>query len=118
MVIDPTDGTIELCWGGQLENGWHKYSIQEPLTFTIRKSKSALTVQSGNRRICLSKDTKKSIREKGFWTTLSIGKSNCLKHYGTLKKVLDSREDFELYDERFWGYNYPDSQIDLYIHIR
>lgn len=33
MVIDPADGTIELCWGGQRENGWHKYSIQEPLTF-------------------------------------------------------------------------------------
>jgi len=34
MVIDPAGGTIELCWGGRRENGWHKYSIQAPLAFT------------------------------------------------------------------------------------
>lgn len=33
MVIDPACGTIELCWGGRHENGWHKYSIREPLAF-------------------------------------------------------------------------------------
>lgn len=31
---------------------------------------------------------------------------------------LDAREDFELYDERFLGYDNPDSEIDLYIPIR
>lgn len=35
---------------------------------------------------------------------------------GTQKK-LDCREDFELYDERFLGYDHPDSQIELYIPI-
>lgn len=34
------------------------------------------------------------------------------------KTLLDQREDFELYDERFLGYDHPDSQIDLYIPIR
>lgn len=33
MVIDPVDGTIELCWGGRVENGWDKYSISDPLPF-------------------------------------------------------------------------------------
>lgn len=32
MVIDPTCGTLELCWGGRRENGWQQYNIQEPLT--------------------------------------------------------------------------------------
>ncbi|SDF02200.1 hypothetical protein SPACI_038000 [Sporomusa acidovorans DSM 3132] len=31
MVIDPACGTLELCWGGRRDNGWHKYNIQEPL---------------------------------------------------------------------------------------
>lgn len=35
---------------------------------------------------------------------------------GTQEK-LDCREDFELYDERFLGYDHPDSQIELYIPI-
>lgn len=34
------------------------------------------------------------------------------------KETLDFREDFELYDKRFLGYDHPDSQIDLYIPIR
>ena len=34
------------------------------------------------------------------------------------KETLDCREDFELYDERFLGYDHPDSQIDLCIPIR
>jgi AraC family transcriptional regulator len=33
------------------------------------------------------------------------------------KETLDCREDFELYDERFLGYDHPDSEIDLYIPI-
>ena len=37
MVIDPACGTIELCWGGRRENGWHKYSIEEPMPFTEKE---------------------------------------------------------------------------------
>ncbi len=33
------------------------------------------------------------------------------------KETLDQREDFELYDNRFLGYDHPDSEIDLYIPI-
>ena len=33
------------------------------------------------------------------------------------KEVHDAREPFELYDERFLGYNHPDSEIDIYIAI-
>ncbi|MEA4919401.1 MAG: AraC family transcriptional regulator [Clostridiaceae bacterium] len=36
----------------------------------------------------------------------------------TTKEELDGREDFELYDERFLGYDHPDSEIDLYIPVR
>lgn len=36
----------------------------------------------------------------------------------TTKEELDWREDFELYDERFLGYNHPDSEVDLYIPVR
>ena len=34
------------------------------------------------------------------------------------EEELDFREDFELYDNRFLGYDHPDSQVDLYIPIR
>lgn len=34
------------------------------------------------------------------------------------KEELDCREDFELYDERFLGYEHPESEVDLYIPIR
>jgi len=33
------------------------------------------------------------------------------------KEELDWREDFELYDHRFTGYDHPDSEIDLYIPV-
>lgn len=33
-------------------------------------------------------------------------------------EVLDDREDFELYDERFLGFDHPDSEVDLYIPVR
>ena len=33
------------------------------------------------------------------------------------EETLDDKEDFELYDERFLGYNHPDSKIDLYVPI-
>jgi len=31
MVISPADGTIELNWGGRLENGWNSYDINKTL---------------------------------------------------------------------------------------
>ena len=31
MVIDPTSGTIDLCWGGDTANGWRQYDIRQPL---------------------------------------------------------------------------------------
>ncbi len=34
------------------------------------------------------------------------------------KEEMDWREDFELYDERFLGYDHPNSQVDLYIPVR
>lgn len=34
------------------------------------------------------------------------------------KTVLDDREDFEGYDERFLGYDHPDSEIDIYIPVK
>lgn len=35
----------------------------------------------------------------------------------TTSERLDVREDFELYDQRFLGYDNPESQVDLYIPI-
>lgn len=34
------------------------------------------------------------------------------------REMLDCREDFEIYDERFLGYDHPESQIDLCIPLR
>lgn len=34
------------------------------------------------------------------------------------KEEMDDREDFELYDQRFLGYEHPESKIDLYIPIK
>lgn len=31
LVLDPADGSLELCWGGCAENGWRRYLISEPL---------------------------------------------------------------------------------------
>lgn len=38
--------------------------------------------------------------------------------FTTTKEELDWREDFELYDERFLGYDHPNSEVDLYIPVR
>lgn len=35
----------------------------------------------------------------------------------TTEEVVDNREDFELYDQRFLGYDHPQSQIDVYVPI-
>lgn len=34
MILDPLDGTIELCWGGRVENGWRTYRLADPLPFS------------------------------------------------------------------------------------
>lgn len=34
------------------------------------------------------------------------------------KEEMDGREDFELYDRRFLGYDHPESEIDLYIPVK
>ncbi|HCC34993.1 MAG TPA: AraC family transcriptional regulator [Ruminococcaceae bacterium] len=36
----------------------------------------------------------------------------------TTKEEMDDREDFEMYDTRFLGYDHPDSEIDLYIPVK
>ncbi|QQO07841.1 C45 family autoproteolytic acyltransferase/hydolase [Breznakiella homolactica] len=36
MVISPAEGTIDLCWGGRIENGWNTYDIREPLAESVR----------------------------------------------------------------------------------
>lgn len=36
MIIDPVDGTIELCWGGRIENGWQHYAISESMSNTSK----------------------------------------------------------------------------------
>jgi len=36
----------------------------------------------------------------------------------TTKEEIDWREDFEMYDERYLGYDHPDSEIDLYVPVR
>lgn len=36
----------------------------------------------------------------------------------TTQEEMDGREDFELYDHRFLGYDHPDSEVDLYIPVR
>lgn len=37
MIMDPAKGTLQLCWGGQSTNGWHRYDIREPLGETTQK---------------------------------------------------------------------------------
>ena len=36
----------------------------------------------------------------------------------TTKEEIDTRETFELQDERFLGYHHPESEMDIYIPIR
>lgn len=36
MIIDPKDGTIEICWGGRKENGWRRYAMGGPFENTER----------------------------------------------------------------------------------
>lgn len=43
-----------------------------------------------------------------IWSTWFLGSG----------EELDYREDFELYDERFLGFDHPQSQIDLYIPVK
>ena len=36
MIMDLNDGTIDVCWGGQPENGWQTYSISSPFEDSTR----------------------------------------------------------------------------------
>lgn len=31
MILSPADGTIEICWGGRIENTWKLYDISQPI---------------------------------------------------------------------------------------
>lgn len=35
MVLDPLEGTLELCWGGRIQNGWQHFSFEEPWNHKI-----------------------------------------------------------------------------------
>lgn len=37
MLIKPSCGTIELCWGGDISNGWKIYDITKPLEYEVRE---------------------------------------------------------------------------------
>ncbi|GAB2024983.1 acyl-CoA--6-aminopenicillanic acid acyl-transferase [Lactovum odontotermitis] len=39
MLISPTDGMIELCWGGNPENGWENFDVSKPLENTEKEIK-------------------------------------------------------------------------------
>ncbi|MEY8353417.1 C45 family peptidase [Lachnospiraceae bacterium 54-53] len=39
MVISPSDGTMDLCWGGRAENGWYTYDITQPLENGMKEIK-------------------------------------------------------------------------------
>lgn len=67
--------------------------------------------------------------------TIKAGKYAVFTHKGSLKNLiktynyiwgtwflgskveLDCREDFEVYDQRFLGYDHPESQMDIYIPV-
>ncbi len=45
MILSPTEGTLELLWGGEAANGWRLYDIRQPLpeetaTIQIRSEKA------------------------------------------------------------------------------
>lgn len=49
MIIDPSEGSIELCWGGRTENGWRKYCMSEPFpntTFEIQLEKAVTYIEA------------------------------------------------------------------------
>lgn len=37
MVISPSEGTIDICWGGRSENGWKTYDIKKPMDKSTEK---------------------------------------------------------------------------------
>lgn len=37
MVISPASGTVEICWGGEVTNGWNIYRIDTPLLNSFRE---------------------------------------------------------------------------------
>lgn len=46
IVMDIEEKTLELCWGGQEENGWNRYELSQPLTPQQREIQ--LTMGRGN----------------------------------------------------------------------
>ncbi len=76
------------------------------------------------------------IPEEFVRKTIPGGRYAVFTHRGTLKKLpqtfdyiwgtwflttkeeMDDREDFEMYDGRFLGYDHPESEIDLYIPVK
>lgn len=36
MIISPRDGTIEICWGGRVENNWNIYDISQPIISKVK----------------------------------------------------------------------------------
>lgn len=76
------------------------------------------------------------IPENMFKKTLKSGRYAVFTHTGNLNEIgktydyiwgtwflstrerLDTREDFELYDQRYLGFDHPDTQVDIYIPIK
>jgi len=67
------------------------------------------TIKAGKYAVFTHKGSLSSLRETYayIWGTWFLGS----------KIALDCREDFEVYDRRFLGYDHPDSQIDIYIPV-
>lgn len=81
-------------------------------------------------------DSFEGLPEKFVQKIISGGRYAVFTHKGTLRKLpetfnyiwgtwllntkeeMDDREDLELYDHRYLGYDHPDSKIDLYIPIK
>lgn len=37
LIMDTADGTIDLCWGGLLKNGWQRYNVSDSLQNSTRE---------------------------------------------------------------------------------
>lgn len=69
----------------------------------------AKTIRAGKYAVFTHKGSLKNLQKTYdyIWGTWFLGS----------KVELDSREDFEVYDKRFLGYDHPDSQVDIYIPV-
>lgn len=50
MVFDVTNGTVEICWGGLVENGWNSYSLKDE--FTTRVMSIRMNVEYPTYDVC------------------------------------------------------------------